>query len=84
MSPVRLGLWALLLLLVLAPPALAGKEAKLGTFDHAGRFITDSQDRVVTLRGFNMVNKLAATATRPTGSGSEGTTRASSPATAST
>lgn len=68
-NPVRFGLWALLLSLLLAPQALASDKAKIDTFDHAGRFITDSQDRVVTLHGFNMVNKLANTGYAPDGVG---------------
>lgn len=68
---IRLGLWGslIVLLLLLGPAASAAPGTKAATFDHAGRYITDSQGRVVTLRGFNMVNKLAATGYAPDGVG---------------
>jgi endoglycosylceramidase len=56
-------------LLLLALPcgayAKATPSKKGVTYGHAGRFITDSQGRVLTLHGVNMVNKIAASGYAP-------------------
>ena len=56
-------------LLLLALPCGASAKAKPPekgvTYGHAGRFITDSQGRVHTLHGVNMVNKIAASGYAP-------------------
>ena len=39
--------------------------ASAATYGHAGRFITDGQGRVVTLHGFNLVNKIQASGYAP-------------------
>jgi endoglycosylceramidase len=56
-------------LLLLALPCGASAKAKPSekgmTYGHAGRFITDSQGRVLTLHGVNMVNKIAASGYAP-------------------
>jgi endoglycosylceramidase len=56
-------------LCLLAMPAGAVAKGKhsgdAATYGHAGRFITDSDGRVVTLHGVNMVNKIQASGYAP-------------------
>jgi endoglycosylceramidase len=59
---------ALLLTLIAAAPAAAAPVLPLG---HAGRWITDAKGRVVILRGFNMVYKLAPYAPDAIGFGAD-------------
>ncbi|HEY7268004.1 MAG TPA: cellulase family glycosylhydrolase [Solirubrobacterales bacterium] len=64
-GPVLAAMAACLLVL----PAAAGAESKSsrdgGTLGHVGRFITDSDGRVVTLHGVNMVNKIQSSGYAP-------------------
>jgi len=59
-------------LCLLAVPAVASakqKAARGETYGHAGRFITDSQGRVVTFHGVNLVAKLASQGYAPDATG---------------
>ena len=63
---MRRALGLLLASLVVAAPAAAAPRAPL---DHEGRWFTDARDRVVILRGFNMVYKVGSYRPEETGFG---------------